>query len=433
MHEDTAMTKRPDVRSALLWCGGGILVAALLVGMDAPGGNEVRTAEPVPMARVQAPAFLRVEVPVGGERRVPLELTLTESATLLTAEVDCRCISLVETTPRELPAGRTTLTLRVVGLLPGAKRVTLRTSSGSTDLVVQVAVPGSDSGMSILRSLATEALRDQERLVVIVHDLGGRLRNCGCSSGSLGGIDHLAGLPTALRDLGVADARCVLTGSIAGPHAGLESALAQRGWEIHPADLPVSAAPLSLLGQPGLVAVIDSGINTVIANARIVRPLLDGGAAATVLRLGADGRIHSQQVVPIDQSLPADAGILAQFPEARTVQLVAEDQSTRCATCHPAAAQAWHASTHAHAWASLKPEQQVDACITCHSSPASAVPAARVPDVSCLACHTGSAAHVNANGTVRTTGTTDCRSCHDALHHPGFDRVAGWARIQHGR
>lgn len=421
-------------KQALTAC---VLVTAVLVtlGMEAPNSKGVGIGGPVATPAVQAQPFIRAEVPAKGEIRLPIEVTLAQPATLLTAEVDCRCVSLIEPTPRPLPAGRSTLTLRVVGLLPGTKRVTLRTTAGIAEIVVQVAVPGADSGMSVLRNMAAEAQREHERLVVIVHRIAGHLRNCGCASGSLGGIDHLAGLPAVLRDLGATDARCVLTGDIAGTHAGLEAELAKRGWEIHPVDLPVSAEPVALLGQTGLLAVIDTSNGMPIANQRVIRPLLDGGAAATVLRIGADGRITNQQLLPIDQSLPADASILATFPEARTLQIVAEAQAERCATCHPAPAQAWNSSKHAHAWASLKPEQQVDACITCHSSPGNAggLSTARVPEVSCVACHNGAQAHADAGGTLHTTGVIDCRSCHDSMHHPGFDRTAGWERIRHGR
>jgi cytochrome c553 len=225
------------------------------------------------------------------------------------------------------------------------------------------------------------------RLVVIVHQLGGRLRNCGCSTGSLGGIDHVAALPATLRQLGAADARYVLTGIVDGDHAGLGKALATRGWERNPADLVVSSDPLSEVAKPGILAVMDTSQGSPIAHQRVVRPLLDGGATATVLVLDAANRIRSQQVVPIDQSLPVDAGVLAGFLEPRTVTVIHTDQAQLCASCHPAATQAWSASRHALAWNSLTPANQVDACITCHTSPGTAAVGPRVQHVSCIACH----------------------------------------------
>ncbi|MBA3709072.1 MAG: hypothetical protein H0W83_09670 [Planctomycetes bacterium] len=30
-------------------------------------------------------------------------------------------------------------------------------------------------------------------------------------------------------------------------------------------------------------------------------------------------------------------------------------------------------------------------------------------------------------------GTTNCRSCHDARHHPSLDPIAAWAAITHGK
>ena len=52
--------------------------------------------------------------------------------------------------------------------------------------------------------------------------------------------------------------------------------------------------------------------------------------------------------------------------------------------------------------------------------------------VGCQACHTGSAAHTTSAGIARTTGAVDCRSCHDAKHHPAFDREKAWKIIRHG-
>ncbi len=390
-----------------------------------------------PIPRLETAPFVRVEVPAGAERPVTLTITAATAATLLAAEIDCRCISLVESVPRTLPAGVSTLTLRVAGLLPGIKRLTLRSTAGSVLVTLQVAVPGADSALAVLRGLVAAAGRDQARLVLIVHDLGGRLRNCGCSSGSLGGIDHLAALPATLVGLGAADARCVLTGDSDGSLPGVGRALAERGWEVAPGDLLVTADPVAGLARSGMLAVIAAGSGMPPANQRIVRPLLDGGATATVLVVDAGGRIREQQVLPIDASLPAETAILAGFPETRTLAVHAADQVTACAACHPAAAAAWHASAHARAWASLVPERRVDACVTCHTSPMTgAGPQAgsgvdRAQHVSCVACHVGSAAHAAAPGRVRTGGLTDCRSCHDAIHHPAFDPLAAWLRIRH--
>ena len=49
------------------------------------------------------------------------------------------------------------------------------------------------------------------------------------------------------------------------------------------------------------------------------------------------------------------------------------------------------------------------------------------------ACHVGANAHAAAPATVRVSGMVDCRSCHDAQQHPGFDPEAAWLRIQHGQ
>ncbi len=45
----------------------------------------------------------------------------------------------------------------------------------------------------------------------------------------------------------------------------------------------------------------------------------------------------------------------------------------------------------------------------------------------------GGEAHAASAGKLRTAGTADCRSCHDARHHPTFRRELAWPKILHGR
>ena len=81
---------------------------------------------------------------------------------------------------------------------------------------------------------------------MIVHDLKGETRNCGCSGGSLGGINHLA----ALRDL-FPTARLVLTGTVergessSSPVVG--PALAPYGWDIAASHV-LAPAPSTMRG-----------------------------------------------------------------------------------------------------------------------------------------------------------------------------------------
>lgn len=384
------------------------------------------------------PLFTRVELPAGGSLTVPVTVSLPAAAQLLSVSTDCRCVSLVEPTPRAVTRGANLLHLRVLGLLPGVKSVRFVTSSGTMMMQVQVSVPGTDSTRHLIDGLAKRCRAEGLLPLVIVHDLGGRLANCGCSTGSLGGVDHLAALPAAFRAAGFAHARYALTGTIDGDHAGLGAALADSGWEVAPPDILVApAASLDeALVRPEVVAVIPMGHSDPMpAHAKIVPPVLDGGAiAVVVLRDAATGRNVDQVILPIDGSLPSDPTIRSRFVEPATVRVRAptDAEHTACSSCHASAHQAWSISAHARAFSSLRADQQVDACTSCHSSPPAPGSAARIEHVSCIGCHRGAAAHAQAAGSVKTLGAVDCRTCHDATHHPAFDPVAAWLRIQHG-
>lgn len=412
------------------------IVVLLALGMDAPDPVAVPVAsEP----RLQVVPYLRVEVLQGGERRIALPVVSRTAATLLASEADCACVALIDQLPRALPVGTTTLTVRVAGLLPGTKKIVLRTTAGTIETVLQVAVPGHDTGLALLDAALAAGRAEDLHPVLLVHDLRGRLRNCGCAEGSLGGADHLAALPALLRARGIADGRCLLTGDIDGGRPELQRALVAAGWEARPPDIAIVAEAGPELAADGVLAVVPAAgaaadPSTLPNHQRIVRPILDGGAVAMLLLVDAGGRLVRQVVIPIDRSLPADPALLAALPEPRTITVRAPQPaaSTACAPCHAQAHAAWQASAHARAFTSLPAEARTDACVTCHSSPIpSARPTLRDADVGCIACHTGASEHAAAPATVRTTGTTDCRGCHDALHHPGFDPISGWERIRH--
>lgn len=83
------------------------------------------------------------------------------------------------------------------------------------------------------------------------------------------------------------------------------------------------------------------------------------------------------------------------------------------------------------AYARLPVVDRTDACITRHTLPLAGTAVA--PGVHCQSCHGGTEAHVEGRGVTKTAGVVDCRSCHDARHHPGFDRAKLWDIIRHGR
>jgi hypothetical protein len=193
----------------------------------------------------------------------------------------------------------------------------------------------------------------------------------------------------------------------------------------------VSADPLPLLSQPGITAIIPT-TPVAVQHRRIVRPVLTGGLVTELLLIDALGQIQEQRTVPIDSSLPTEPAILARFPDRLTSTLDHTAQpASACAGCHPTAYAAWQRTTHARALDSLKPADRTDACIGCHTTAISERILA--PAVSCQSCHTGSVPHVSSAGAVKTAGTVDCRSCHDAKHHPAFQYDLGWKLIHHER
>lgn len=389
-----------------------------------------------------APAYCRVELAAGATAMVTLEVETTATTRLLSAEADCGCVKVVMPANPTLPPGKSTLTVQVTGVLPGLKTLTMRTTDGTATVIVQVVTPGLGEGAALFAHLQTQAAQTGQQMVVIIHDLLSETRNCGCSGGSLGGIDHLA----ALREV-LPQARLVLTGAIessAIPVVG--PLLAPYGWECAPADIHVSREPLLALSalsalstpsigeKPRFFAVINIGEQR-LAHQRVIQPVLNRGAIAVVLLVTAQGIILSQHLVPIDRTLPSVAALSARSASTATTMRQVIDPtanpSTACASCHTSAHAIWSASAHARAFASLLPADQTTACATCHSTP---LPEQRIraPQVHCTACHLGSDQHA-MTPTIRTTGTTDCRSCHDAAHHPGFDSPSAREKIRHGK
>ena len=403
------------------WLLPALLAAcALLFTALVPGAEPLLQAE-VPVATMRVtPAYARIEVATGAHATVLLTLHLPEATHILGVSADCGCLQSLDVLPMVAAPGETTLHLQATGILPGMKTVTVRTTQGSTTAQIQVVTPGFGESSHLIAELAGQ------KLVVIVHNLRGETRNCGCSAGSLGGIEHLAALRTVLPL-----ARLVLTGDAAGANPATVAALTRRGWEVRPADVLVSDDPLTVLGNAGVTAIVASE-SSAIANQRVVYPLLDRGAIAHVLVLNGS-TVIAQHLLPIDHTLPSDARILAELPALPKTLIIDHTvtPSTSCVTCHQVAHQAWAVSAHARALSSLSVIDQTTACATCHTT---GLPGRveRAANVGCTACHVGADAHAAAPTTVRVGGMVDCRSCHDAQHHPGFDPVASWVRIQHG-
>jgi hypothetical protein len=391
----------------------------------APPSNEAVTAKPT---------WVYVEVAADKAADVAFQLSSHGPFTLLSAEGDCRCVMVTSPVPQTHQSSEPlTVTARITGVLPGIKHLTFRTTVGTVRAEIQVVSGGLGRGVDILEQELALAERSGTEVWLLVDNLRGQARNCGCSAGALGGIDHLAALPAACaRAHPGLHLRFLLSGDPVGQQPEPARILDAHGWSRDDGAVVSSADPEGVLQRADAVAVIPL-VASAVNNMRLVRPPLDGGMAAVILHIGGGRSIMRQAILPIDATLPVDATVMQGLAAAvKPVVPVADHADVTCVACHAPAAAAWGASAHARAYASLPITDRTNDCLQCHVT-ASASPIAHEPGVTCTACHQGTAAHADAAGHVRTTGLVDCRSCHDVRHHPGFQHETAWQAILHGR
>lgn len=307
----------------------------------------------------------------------------------------------------------------------------MRTSAGALVAHIQIVGPGAGEGRVALEAALKEAAANGWSAWGIVHDLRSSVRNCGCSRGSLGGAGILASLPALAAHLAPAvQSHWALTGDVDAVRPGLGAALGRRGWTVNDAAIAVTADPLSRLADPALVVVIPT-VPVPVEHRKILRPALPEGMAVDLLLVDGQSQVRARRVVPVDRTLDDDPEFAKSFPDPLTAVVTAVEPSQSCRECHVAAVDHWAGTRHAQAYARLPEADRTDVCIQCHTLPLAGKAVA--PGVHCQSCHTGADAHAAARGVARTSGTVDCRSCHDARHHAGFDRDRLWETIRHGR
>ncbi len=378
------------------------------------------------------PLVLRLDLAPTEAVETTLTLRAPAGTTITAISTDCACVRSLTTTPATVPAvGTLDLRFRATGMRPGMEDVVVSTTTGTVRAQLQLVGPGAGRGLDQLRAAAQQATTSGWRLLGIVHALRGTIRHCTCSSGSLAGAGRIARIPGLVRDIAPGlDATWVLSGDADGKRTGLGTALTKTGWRLGDMSVRVADDPVPLLATPGVVAVIPTG-DASVQHRRIVRPVLTDGMAVELLLVDAAGAIQARRTMPVDDSLPDDPTLAAQFRDVLTGTIdLAANPSQSCITCHATAGAVWAQTRHARALDSLKPEDRTDTCITCHVTPVAVSVVA--PAVSCQSCHQGGEPHAASQGTLRTTGTVDCRSCHDAKHHPAFRRELAWPKIQHG-
>lgn len=379
------------------------------------------------------PSFQRLDLAPTQAVVVPITIHAAEHVVITTAIADCACIRCTTSLPATVPAtGSVTLDVRVTGLRPGVEEILFATSAGIVRTQIQIVGPGGGRGADVLRSTLALAQQRHASVIGVVHDLRGQIRHCACSTGSLGAGDRLAALPTFARTLAPDSAiDWILSGDVDGQRPGVGAALATAGWHVDDPRIVVTAHPLTQVAMPGIIAIIPT-VPVAIQHRRILRPVLDGGLVVELLLVDTAGDLAERHTMPVDDSLPEDSAFVTHFPDHLTSTIALDAAPNgECLPCHQAAHHDWITSAHAHAWDRLAPADRTDACVGCHTTPLNA--ATLAPAVQCQACHQDTEAHARSGGATRTTGTLDCRTCHDPQHDPGFQRDIDWARILHGR
>jgi len=104
-----------------------------------------------------------------------------------------------------------------------------------------------------------------------------------------------------------------------------------------------------------------------------------------------------------------------------------------CAQCHVAQDEQWKTTRHATAARTLRDlDREFDPdCWSCHSSEALAAGAARMPDVSCVACHRVGPAGPNGHETAEKPTEATCLACHTEGKSPDFAMQTYWPRVTH--
>lgn len=118
--------------------------------------------------------------------------------------------------------------------------------------------------------------------------------------------------------------------------------------------------------------------------------------------------------------------------------------SAICAACHPAAAEVWRTSAHAHARDTLRKAQRGydPECLPCHQTGlghpggTTAREADPLDHVGCESCHGPGSAHVSAPASGYGTLPQDaaaCIGCHNVTNSPDFEFDAYWRDVAHSR
>lgn len=153
----------------------------------------------------------------------------------------------------------------------------------------------------------------------------------------------------------------------------------------------------------------------------------------------------SGQLVPMDDSILDDeqvAAIIAEYQaevQAATQAALAAtptdpvSEPSACGACHASQLEQWLTTGHARAAQTLRDlDREFDPdCWDCHSAAALAEGAARLPDVSCVACHRVGPAGPEGHELLEPLTEATCLACHDVAKSPHFTMERYWPRVIH--
>ena len=255
---------------------------------------------------------------------------------------------------------------------------------------------------------------------------------------------------------------------------------------VYGGDTQIRAITKQLQPRPDLVIGVDPGFIEPDSSAAIVDgiPLVFTGIRGRVMldaRLWRDGEQSrvACETVPLagSRTIPGGGGdpdvksvilthrmdvardnVLAKMAEQRpTANGDSYVGTAQCSACHPAAAKAWQASKHAHAWQTLVdaeadpkrygwPVTKYPDCVACHvvgygekTGFKTFEDTPNLADVGCERCHGPGSGHLLSGGTKKlgiiggVLKSELCAQCHDFEQSPDFVYGERWKLIEHGK
>lgn len=165
------------------------------------------------------------------------------------------------------------------------------------------------------------------------------------------------------------------------------------------------------------------------------------------LRLDEDLRPVSAepQLIPMDDQIlesPQVAALIADYQDEvqaeqrERILAAGVDESAQpqaCGACHAEQLEQWQATPHASAAQTLRDlDREFDPdCWDCHSAAPLEPEAARLPDVSCVACHRVGPATAQGHEILEPLTAATCLTCHTEGKSPHFDEERYWPKVVH--